>query len=62
MYTDNLYCSPELALALNVRKTVVAGTVKTNGKWQPKIAVRNKLSKDESVVSIEAVMNVHEMG
>lgn len=62
MYTDNFYCSPELALPLNVRKTVVAGTVKTNRKGQPKIAVRIKHSKDESVVSIEAVKNVHEMG
>lgn len=54
VYTDNFYCSPELALALNVRKTDMAGTVKTNRKGLPKIVVQKKLSKGESVVSIEA--------
>lgn len=58
VYTDNFYYSPELALALNVRKTDLVGTVRSGRKGLPKNVVKTKLEKGESVVSIESKSRV----
>lgn len=53
VYSDNYYCSPELALSLHHRKTDLTGTVKSNRKGLPKKQVKEKLEKSEAIVASE---------
>lgn len=49
VYTDNAYCSPELALALVARHTDLVGTVRTNRLGIPKEIIDFKLEKNEVI-------------
>lgn len=53
VYTDNYYCSPELALSLHQRKTDIVGTVRSNRKGLPKEFVKQKLDKNEITAACE---------
>lgn len=49
VYTDNFYCSPELAQQLMVKGTDLVRTVRVNRKNLPKAAANLKLNRDEMV-------------
>lgn len=49
VYTDNFYCSPELAQQLMLRRTDLVGTVRPNRRNLPQGTARLKLKPDEMV-------------